>query len=340
MNLKVKCKLAALVIAGATMTLTSCGKPEEVRAETIQYEAVQEDEQPTEIETEDFEVEPVYTEVVEEAPVEEIIVDEDSIEYNTHPMNIIIASDDVNIREENNVESNRLGLLPTGRSVELISDEDPEWYKVNYYGNIAYVSKDYAYTSTKLVSNNPIILKGYINEATKLYSDKELTQESMDLQYEEFIEIYKELENCYLVGTIDGIGYIDKSKLEVLEGNVAVVDISNQQLNLYQGNNLVMTTPVVTGTANDPERVSDKGLFDIFKERHDLWITEDAYVNNMLNYNHGEGLHDAHRWRQPYEFGGNTYLWNGSHGCINMPLDAATYASEVLEVGDKVLVKE
>lgn len=60
----------------------------------------------------------------------------------------------------------------------------------------------------------------------------------------------------------------------------------------------------------------------------------------MLKYNHGEGLHDAYRWGQIYEFGGKTYLTKGSHEYINMPLDAANFASEVLDVGDKVLAKQ
>jgi uncharacterized protein YgiM (DUF1202 family) len=339
MKLRVKCKLAAFVIAGSTMALTSCGKPEEVKAEEVLFEPIPE-EQINDYETKNVITEPAYTDSVEETQLEVVTVDEDSIEYNTHPVSIIIASDDVNIREDKSVESNRLGLLPIGRSVELISDEDPEWYQVSYYGKIAYVSKDYAYESTKLVSNNPIILKGVLTEETKLYFDKELSQESMNLQYHEFIEVYKELDNCYLVGTIDGIGYISKDKLQVIEGNIASVDISNQQLNLYQGNELVMVTPVVTGTATNPDRVSDEGLFEIFKERHNVWITNTAYVDNMLNYNRGEGLHDAYRWRAPYEFGGNTYLYNGSHGCINMPSEAADYASEVLDIGDLVLVKK
>jgi uncharacterized protein YgiM (DUF1202 family) len=150
MKLRVKCKLAAFVIAGSTMALTSCGKPEEVKAEEVLFEPIPE-EQINDYETKNVITEPAYTDSVEETQLEVVTVDEDSIEYNTHPVSIIIASDDVNIREDKSVESNRLGLLPIGRSVELISDEDPEWYQVSYYGKIAYVSKDYAYESTKLV---------------------------------------------------------------------------------------------------------------------------------------------------------------------------------------------
>ena len=337
MNLKVKSKMAGLILAGSVFALSSCGKPEEVKAEIIAYPI----EQSIDLANEDSYNLPVLDEVPEIIEEPKIVepVDEDSIEYNTNSIDVIYAIENVNIRESNSTESDRLGVLVPGRAFELLSDEDPEWFLINYYGQPAYVFKEYAYKDTKLIPNIPIINKGYINEETKLYSDKELTQESMDLQFEEFIEVRKELDNCYLVSTIDGIGYIQKDKLNVLDGKVAVVDISNQQINIYVGNELKLVAPVITGSYGNPERESDTGLYDINNERHNLWITADAYVDNMLNYNGGEALHDAYRWRQPWMYGGETYKYNGSAGCINMREDEANYMADLLDIGDKVLVK-
>ena len=39
-----------------------------------------------------------------------------------------------------------------------------------------------------------------------------------------------------------------------------------------------------------------------------------------MPFNGGIGLHDA-SWRN--SFGGDIYINNGSHGCINLPLEAA-----------------
>jgi lipoprotein-anchoring transpeptidase ErfK/SrfK len=39
-----------------------------------------------------------------------------------------------------------------------------------------------------------------------------------------------------------------------------------------------------------------------------------------MPFNGGIGLHDA-TWRS--SFGGNIYKTNGSHGCVNMPLQSA-----------------
>ena len=75
----------------------------------------------------------------------------------------------------------------------------------------------------------------------------------------------------------------------------------------------------------------------------------------MMKFNNNEGLHDAeyhkdydengkliksHGWREISEFGGQTYQHNGSHGCVNMPHDAAVEVYNNTDVGSRVLVKE
>ena len=49
----------------------------------------------------------------------------------------------------------------------------------------------------------------------------------------------------------------------------------------------------------------------------------------------GEGFHDA-TWRR--SFGGNIWISNGSHGCINMPLSRIPEIYEKAEVGMPVVV--
>ena len=48
------------------------------------------------------------------------------------------------------------------------------------------------------------------------------------------------------------------------------------------------------------------------------------------------GLHDADGWRS--EYGKDIYLTNGSHGCINMPYEAAEIIYNNVSAGTKVLV--
>ena len=42
------------------------------------------------------------------------------------------------------------------------------------------------------------------------------------------------------------------------------------------------------------------------------------------------GIHDA-KWRD--EFGGDIYLTDGSHGCVNTPMDAVEKLYEMVEIG-------
>ena len=59
-------------------------------------------------------------------------------------------------------------------------------------------------------------------------------------------------------------------------------------------------------------------------------------VTYWLQFNGGEGLHDAAGWRSSY--GGSIYYYSGSHGCVNLPLDLAKQIYENIEVGDPVIV--
>lgn len=49
----------------------------------------------------------------------------------------------------------------------------------------------------------------------------------------------------------------------------------------------------------------------------------------------GIGFHDA-TW-QP-AFGGDVYLWNGSHGCINMPYYSAQELYSLIQIGVPVVI--
>ena len=49
----------------------------------------------------------------------------------------------------------------------------------------------------------------------------------------------------------------------------------------------------------------------------------------------GYGMHDA-SWRT--EFGGDIYLENGSHGCINLPPEAAPLIYDAMDIGDAIII--
>lgn len=63
----------------------------------------------------------------------------------------------------------------------------------------------------------------------------------------------------------------------------------------------------------------------------------ESYVNFWMPFYGGYGLHDA-TWRD--SFGGDLYVYNGSHGCINLPYEKAEELYNMTSVGDTVYVHE
>ena len=268
--------------------------------------------------------------IIEETPY----VEDNSLEYNTNDIDVIKTNNKTPIKNSNN---EIIGYLTPEHDFMLL-EEDETSYLINYYGNNGYVNKNDTYKSNKKIVNTEMIDKGYVKYDTPIYDNYELNNEYATLKQLEFVEIYKELDNCYLVQTIDYVGFIPKDNVQPLEGNLAVIDRSNQELRLYEGNVLTVCTPVVTGTRGT-DRQSDVGLFTVHTKAENLDIIPNTHVDVVTYYNGGEGIHDAY-WRKTPDFGGDTYIGNGSHGCINTPHDEAVYVYKVLQKGEKVLVKE
>lgn len=64
----------------------------------------------------------------------------------------------------------------------------------------------------------------------------------------------------------------------------------------------------------------------------------ESYVNFWMPFlDYDFGLHDA-TWR--WDFGGEIRYYDGSHGCVNLPYEAAAELFDIVEVGDMVVVRE
>ena len=154
----------------------------------------------------------------------------------------------------------------------------------------------------------------------------------------ETCEVLRTEEDWYLVRVANKIGYVKKEYTEPLTGKFIVVDISNQTLTLYENNTIILETPVVTGEKYYYD--TPTGKFEIKKKETDTYLIGDDYythVNYWMPFNGGIGLHDA-SWRS--KFGGNIYVNNGSHGCVNIPPEYADDIFEIVNKGTKVLVQK
>lgn len=109
-------------------------------------------------------------------------------------------------------------------------------------------------------------------------------------------------------------------------GNTYVeIDLGGQHVYMYQDGQLVWDAPCVTGNVSK-NYTTPPGIYSLtYKEtdrilrgakRKDGTYEYESHVDYWMPFNGGIGLHDAN-WRS--SFGGEIYLKNGSHGCINLP---------------------
>lgn len=250
---------------------------------------------------------------------------------------VVKATNAVNVRSEANTDCEIYDVLYKGNTLNLIYQENEDWYKVDYEGKEAYVSSKYSEIVEKNKINSPIQKIGYLKNDASIYSNINESNSIQELPKLEVTPIYGEIEDYYLTAIDDTVGYISKENVGILEGTFAIVDISDQTAYLYENNELILSTPVVTGKNSTP---TTKGLHEVWLMEKDRYLTGQNYsvpVKVVAFFCKGEGFHDA-SWRSA--FGGEIYKNNGSHGCVNMPKKAALEFYQNLEVGDKVLVKQ
>lgn len=115
------------------------------------------------------------------------------------------------------------------------------------------------------------------------------------------------------------------------------VDIENQTVTYFVNGEVVLTSPCVTGKVSTGNS-TPKGNFVLRAKvpgKRLVGPTWDVWVNRWMRFTGLCGLHDA-SWRK--NFGGQIYIKNGSHGCVNLPSDAAYSLYDMIEVGTAVIV--
>ncbi|PTQ84562.1 SH3 domain-containing protein [Trichococcus patagoniensis] len=119
-----------------------------------------------------------------------------------------------------------------------------------------------------------------------------------------------------------------------------IVSLSHQSVWAYKGETMLVSAPVITGKPS-ANNATPRGLFYIqpFKQSPSVLIGADyaspvsfwiPFVGNMV------GLHDS-SW-QTHGYGGDVYLYYGSHGCVNTPYEAVRTLYYSYPVGTPVVV--
>jgi lipoprotein-anchoring transpeptidase ErfK/SrfK len=150
-----------------------------------------------------------------------------------------------------------------------------------------------------------------------------------------------------------GIAAARKDVSTLLPAKMIVVSTETQYATMYENGTQVYRTVVTTG---GPELPTDHGVFHIYMKAsnftfHSPWPIGSPYyyppsfVQYWMPFYGGEGLHDA-SWRsnfgpgsnlQPTNLGTGNYIL-GTHGCVNMPTEAAAWTWNWAPLGTTVVV--
>ena len=115
------------------------------------------------------------------------------------------------------------------------------------------------------------------------------------------------------------------------------ISLKDQRMWMYKDGQLIVDTPVVTGN-HSKGWDTPTGVYAVDAKKSPAVLTGEDYASDVtfwLPINGNVGIHDAD-WRE--EFGGDLYLTEGSHGCINTPYDQAEIIYNNIEIGAPVVV--
>ena len=126
------------------------------------------------------------------------------------------------------------------------------------------------------------------------------------------------------------------------------ISIDQQTMWCYVDGELLVETPVVTGDVSNGTETPRGSVWKVKGKTTDYTMTGKidpatgepsytAHVNYWIPYSEDLtiGLHDL---TTRSAFGGDIYLTNGSHGCVNTPLEAVRQIYEVVSYGFPVIV--
>lgn len=123
------------------------------------------------------------------------------------------------------------------------------------------------------------------------------------------------------------------------------VSLRDQMMYVYEDGDLILSTAITSGR-RDFETV--RGTFKVYtKQRNKLMKSPfpdeeyELWVDYWLGFYGAYGIHDACNstdcWRT--RFGGASYVYNGSHGCINTPYNAVRFIYNWAKIGTTVHIK-
>ena len=129
------------------------------------------------------------------------------------------------------------------------------------------------------------------------------------------------------------------------QGKVIVVSLATQSLTAYENGKVVATTvvatgrpalPTLTGTFHIKAKYTPYQFISPWPKSSPYWYASAWVKYAMLYEDGGYFIHDA-PWRTVYGPGAN--LTNGTHGCVNVPLNTMGFLYKWAPVGTTVVIQ-
>ncbi len=168
----------------------------------------------------------------------------------------------------------------------------------------------------------------------------------------QLIELLEQGESVEKVDPIyyDAGGYVftgrkeARSKDDDIGDTYIELDLSNQKFWYYEKGKLKKECSIVSGQTTSEARTTLPGVYKVWNKATnyrmkdtnkdgDEWDTTCNYWTRVAIV--GIGMHDS-TWRGA--FGGTIYKYNGSHGCINMPLEYAKFVHDNVPMDTPVVM--
>ncbi len=151
------------------------------------------------------------------------------------------------------------------------------------------------------------------------------------------IELSESTESSELASIMSAEYY---TGLADASARLVLIDISEQKVRAFEDEDIVMESLAVTGLKDCHD--TQLGIYAVVLKQQNYTMHGSygrARVDYWMRFNnpYAQGLHDA-SWRN--EFGGEIYVTNGSHGCVNLPSDFVAELYDFVEVGTPVIVQD
>lgn len=208
-------------------------------------------------------------------------------------------------------------LLPNYEENSIVLNEEAPFTvdvgKVNDYIEQIKTTHKLNSEDTFKTSNGKSIV--YSNETSKTWLDEQKLKDDI---IEHILQCLSEEKELPYKNEPD---IVNKTSGKI-EDTYIEISIEEQKIWMYIDGELIVESDIVTGNIAK-KHFTRKGVFNLTYKTKNATLRGPGYASFVyywMPFDGGIGLHDA-TWRD--EFGGDIYLTDGSHGCVNLPKETA-----------------